>query len=77
VAGTQFAAGGILHHVACNSADCAPFKPTFGDATHGFLYGPNIVPEWTEDRGSYVEVYWNVSTWNPYQVVLMKSRINK
>lgn len=50
----------------------------------GRLYAPNIVDEWTEDvtdagaraRGERsAEIYWNVSTWNPYQVVLLKTRL--
>jgi hypothetical protein len=51
----------------------------------GRLYAPNILEEWTEDvtdaearaRGERsAEVYWNVSTWNPYQVVLFKTRLS-
>ncbi len=51
----------------------------------GRLYGVNIIDEWTQDVTSNVadldrderavEVYWNVSTWNPYQVVLMKTQL--
>jgi hypothetical protein len=34
----------------------------------------NIVDCWTEDRKHVkVDLYWNVSTHNPYQVVLMKT----
>ena len=52
----------------------------------GRLYAPNIIDEWTQDvtdeaqrkRGERsVELYWNVSTWNPYQVVLFKTQLNK
>ena len=51
----------------------------------GRLYAPNIIDEWTEDvtdarareRGDRsAEVYWNVSTWNPYQVALFKTRLH-
>ena len=51
----------------------------------GRLYGANVIEEWTQDVSDQVdgleqdqaavEIYWNVSTWNPYQVVLMKSRL--
>jgi len=51
----------------------------------GRLYAPNIIEEWTEDisselpdlaqGGRAVELYWNVSTWNPYQVVLFKTQL--
>jgi hypothetical protein len=51
----------------------------------GRLYAPNIIEEWTQDvtdpaareRGDRsAEVYWNVSTWNPYQVALFKTRLS-
>jgi hypothetical protein len=55
-----------------------------GDSV-GRLYGVNLINEWTQDvtesvtelaeEERAVEVYWNVSTWNPYQVVLMKSQL--
>lgn len=77
VAGTQYAPGGILHHPGCVGATCAPYEAPLGPSDFGFLYAPNIVEQWTEDRGTYVELFWNVSTWDPYQIVLMKSRINK
>jgi len=53
------------------------------DAVH--LYGVNIIDAWTEDVSDRiadlepgeraVELYWNVSTWRPYQVLLMKSQL--
>ena len=51
----------------------------------GRLYGANIIDEWTEDVSDRVgglspgeravEIYWNASTWNPYQVVLFKTQL--
>jgi hypothetical protein len=51
----------------------------------GRLYGTSIIEEWTEDVTNAVsdlaegeravDLYWNVSTWNPYQVVVMKTRL--
>jgi hypothetical protein len=76
--GTQFGPGGILHHPACTVADCVPGgqPPLPGALTVGGLYGANIVDCWTEDRKhGKVDLYWNVSTSNPYQVVLMKTRL--
>lgn len=43
---------------------------------HGRLYGVNVVAAWTTPVGDdAVDLYWNVSTWNPYGVVLMRTRI--
>ncbi|MDB4976320.1 MAG: hypothetical protein JWN48_4661 [Myxococcaceae bacterium] len=75
--GSQYGPGGILHHPDCNQADCAPYEFWWGDGTYGALYGVNIVEPWTEDRSAAVDLYWNVSTWNPYQVVLMRTRLRK
>ena len=81
VPAAQYAAGGLLFHPACVGESCVPGDPpdsqTRGIEPWGRLYGPNIVDCWTESRSNQVDLYWNVSTWNPYQVVLMKSRITR
>lgn len=51
----------------------------------GRLYAPNFIEEWTEDVTAKVgglapgeravEIYFNASTWNPYQVVLFKAQV--
>jgi len=46
----------------------------------GFLYAPVIIDEWTTARpdplgSTGVDVYWHVSTWDPYQTVLLRTRI--
>lgn len=58
---------------------------SLADDSGGHLYGTNIIDRWTQDvsaevddlpRGERaVELYWNVSTWNPYQVLLMKTQL--
>jgi len=82
-AGGQYGSGGILFHPTC-TVDCAPGEPSLASNgepelladEYGRLYGPNVVDAWTTARTGGADVYWNVSTWNPYQVVLMKTRIN-
>jgi hypothetical protein len=66
------------------SAALAAQTAASGDSV-GRLYGVSVIEEWTADvtddvRGlaegeRAAEVYWNVSTWNPYQVVLMKTQL--
>ncbi|HKU39820.1 MAG TPA: hypothetical protein VJR89_16790 [Polyangiales bacterium] len=61
------------------------FQETLSGNPIGRLYAPNIIDEWTQevtddaDRARNVrsvELYWNVSTWNPYQVALFKTRLS-
>jgi hypothetical protein len=74
--GTQYASGGILFHPGCSN-NCVPSDPSAPANTYGRLYGANIVDAWTTARPNNggADIYWNVSTWNPYQVVLMKTRL--
>jgi hypothetical protein len=46
------------------------------EAVHGGAYAPYVVERWTKLKGSELSVYYVLSTWNPYVVVLMKSRLN-
>ncbi len=48
----------------------------------GRLYGANVIQEWTAEVKDpaapgrrAAEIYWNASTWNPYQVVLFKTEL--
>ena len=75
----QYAPGGILHHPVCAGADCAPSDRqtiTEPEELYGWMYSPYIIDRWTTPRdGGAYDLYWNVSTSNPYQVLLMKTRI--
>jgi hypothetical protein len=51
----------------------------------GRLYGVNVIDDWSEEiqdptaaahGDRTAEVYWNASTWNPYQVILVKTRLS-
>jgi hypothetical protein len=41
---------------------------------HGGAYAPYVVERWTKLQGNELSLYYVISTWNPYVVVLMKSR---
>jgi hypothetical protein len=45
------------------------------EAVHGGAYAPYVVERWTKVQGSELNLYYVLSTWNPYVVVLMKSRM--
>ena len=70
-----YAPYGLLRHPACVDEGCAPHQglPNFVDDEYGFFYGPNIVDQWTRVEEDRVALYWNVSTWDPYRIVLMKT----
>jgi hypothetical protein len=80
---TAYGPGGILYHTGCTSDDCAPGEsfwspgiPPFAGQPYGFLYSPNLIQEWSTARDTPtrgVDIYWTVSTFAPYQVVLMRS----
>lgn len=42
----------------------------------GILYAPNIIDAYTRSDGAGgLDVFWNVSTWNPYLVALLKTNV--
>ncbi|MGA2796125.1 MAG: hypothetical protein ABSE63_00970 [Thermoguttaceae bacterium] len=43
-------------------------------AVHGGAYAPYVIERFTKLEGSELNLYYVLSTWNPYVVVLMKSR---
>jgi Domain of unknown function (DUF4185) len=45
------------------------------DDVQGGTYAPYVVERWTKLAGSELSLYYVLSTWNPYVVVLMKSRL--
>jgi Domain of unknown function (DUF4185) len=45
------------------------------DAVRGGAYAPYVVERWTKLKGRELSLYYVLSTWNPYVVVLMKSRM--
>jgi hypothetical protein len=45
-------------------------------AVHGGAYAPYVIERWTKVRGSELNIYYVLSTWNPYVVVLMKSQLH-
>jgi hypothetical protein len=44
------------------------------ERTSGGAYAPYVVERWTKVDGDNLDLYYTLSTWNPYVVVLMKSR---
>jgi hypothetical protein len=60
-----------------------PSGPTIGDqtkndpaTTRGGAYAPLMIERFTAITGSRLKIYYTLSTWNPYAVVLMESDFN-
>jgi hypothetical protein len=72
-----YAPGGYLHHPRCAGATCAPHtqSPQLHADEYGFLYGANIIEQWIKPVDAGVDVVWNASTWDPYRVILLRTRI--
>jgi hypothetical protein len=87
-AGDLYGPGGILYSPDCVGVPgliCAPTDPNrpldsvlpgcpLSVTDPGRLYAPNIIDSYTTasaDGG--LDMFWNVSTWNPYGVKLMKT----
>ena len=73
----QYGVGGVLYHPACTRESCAPRTSSrqLSPGEYGFLYGVNIIESWIKPVGRDVDVIWNASTWDPYRVVLLRTRI--
>jgi len=76
----QYAPGGILAHNNCHDNGCARYDPAYaldlGNNDNGALYGASIIDAWTSVHDDQTDLYWFLSTWNPYQVVLVKTTLS-
>lgn len=75
----QYAPRGALRHPACTDSACAAHSDMFAYSAqeYGFFYSANIIEEWIKPVRGGVDVIWNASTWDPYRVVLLRTRIGK
>jgi len=54
---------------------CA-LPPGTSEIDVGFFYAPNFIDAWTRPDGKGgLDLYWNVSTWNPYGVQLYRTNL--
>jgi hypothetical protein len=69
------APNGILARPDCTTPDCPSSEPNYPSSERGEFYSAHLIEPWTTARDAAVDVYWVVSTWNPYQVVLLKTEL--
>jgi hypothetical protein len=89
--GTPLGPGGVLFHPLCVDQPGAPCarsdevrpvdfyvgcRPVGKTFDNGFFYGTNIIDAYTQPDGAGgMDIYWNVSTWNPYGVLFLRSNL--
>jgi hypothetical protein len=75
------AVGKFIHNPQANPDDGLA-GPVIGKgqanprAVRGGAYAPYVIERWTKVQGSELNLYYVLSTWNPYVVVLMKSSLH-
>ncbi len=57
--------------------DCGPTTDPFSPANGGpgGVYAPYVIPRFTRGGAGTTTIYYTLSTWNPYQVTLMRSTL--
>lgn len=77
----EYAPLGMMHDSNCIGIGCVvgELALSYVSTNYGFLYAPNIIDVWTTptpNSSTDADLYWNVSTWDPYETVLMKTHIH-
>jgi len=73
----QYGPGGMLYQPHCDDPACAPHAgpAANADKEYGFFYAANIIEQWTRPADDGVDVIWNASTWDPYRIILLRTRL--
>ncbi|MGO9526276.1 MAG: DUF4185 domain-containing protein [Verrucomicrobiia bacterium] len=70
---------GVFMHNTTNSTPAGPAGPTIDpadnppDTTPGGVYAPYVIENFTKVVTNTLSIYYTMSTWNPYTIVLMES----
>lgn len=64
-------------HFIHREPGCGPLNDPYspGRGGRGGIYAPFVIPRFTEGGLQSTTIYYVMSTWNPYQVVLMRSTL--
>ena len=60
-------------HVSWDYRNCDSVHDPGREREWGGEYGPYMIPRFTQGDATHTTIYYVMSTWNPYNVVLMKS----
>lgn len=68
--------GSFIHEKGVNDGLDGPvINPNKNQGVGGGNYAPYVIERYYTRSGDRLEVYWLMSTWNPYVVVLMKTEL--
>lgn len=70
---TRDQAYGYYMHVSSDVAQVDFFSDFGRESEWGGEYGPYLIPRFTSGTPEECELFYTLSTWNPYQVVMMRS----
>jgi hypothetical protein len=68
---------GVYQHIPWSWARKDAFHDSGQSETWGGEYGPYIIPRFTTGNAAACQLYYTMSTWNPYQAVLMRSEVGE
>jgi hypothetical protein len=71
----QYGPGGVFFHPACAGEGCQARSLQFVPNDYGWFYGANIIEEWTRPADGGVDLIWLASTWNPYRVIMLRTKL--
>ncbi len=69
--------GSDFVHEECDSSSEIQTDPYRSHSDYGAEYGSAILPRFIEDAPDHATLSWLMSTWNPYRVVVMRTRLAK
>ena len=69
--------GGYCHfmHVAFSSQNCDAVSDPGRENEWAGEYGPYMIPTLAQNHGGTTTIYYVMSVWNPYEVMLMKTEV--
>jgi hypothetical protein len=62
-------------HVAFSSQNCDSISDPGRENEWAGEYGPYMIPSLVQNQGGATTIYYVMSVWNPYEVMLMKTEL--
>ena len=69
--------GGYCHFMHDGGANCDRVSDPNREDVDGGEYGPYVIPSLTTATATETTIYYTLSTWNPYEVMLMRATLSR